>query len=83
MGMRNSKGYKCGKLPGFKKGWWEGVLTALPHLGGVLENIRQLNEDRNSKTWVPEMPIENPEAVKAYNQIMSDMISPTQYLNMS
>lgn len=83
MGMRNSKGYKNGKLPGFKKGWWEGVLTALPHLGGVLENIRQLNEDRNSKTWVPEMPIENPEAVKAYNQIMSDMISPTQYLNMS
>jgi hypothetical protein len=81
--MRNSKGYKCGKLPGLKEGWWEGVLTALPHLGGFLTNLEQLHKDRAASTWVPEMPIENPEAVRAYNQMMSDMISPTEYLSMS
>jgi len=37
MGMRNSKGYKCGKLPGFKFGW-DSALSMLPHVMSFMTN---------------------------------------------
>jgi hypothetical protein len=30
--MRNSKGYKCGKLPGYKEGLWKNIIGALPYV---------------------------------------------------
>lgn len=77
--------YKNGKLPKFNLGSKivDYSSAVAPHFFGFLTNLAQKNKDEYADKYIPEMPIENPEAVKAYNQIMSDMISPTQYLNMS
>lgn len=79
------KKYNCGKMPKFSLGSKIADYSSavLPHFWGFMTNLAQKNRDKYADSYVPEMEISNPEAIKAYNQVMSDMIDPTQYLNMS
>ena len=80
------KKYNCGKMPKFSLGSKIADYSSavLPHFWGFMTNLAQKNKDEYADYQnVPEMEISNPEAIKAYNQVMSDMIDPTQYLNMS
>lgn len=80
-----TKKYNCGKMPKFSLGSKIADYSSavLPHFWGFMTNLAQKNRDKYADSYVPEMEISNPEAIKAYNQVMSDMIDPTQYLNMS
>lgn len=79
------KKYNCGKMPKFSLGSKIADYSSavLPHFWGFMTNLAQKNRDKYADSYVPEMEISNPEAIKAYNQVMSDMIDPIQYLNMS
>ena len=80
------KKYNCGKMPKFSLGSKIADYSSavLPHFWGFMTNLAQKNKDEYADYQnVPEMEISNPEAIKAYNQVMSDMIDHTQYLNMS
>lgn len=68
MGMRNSKGYKCGKLPGFKFGW-DSALSMLPHVISFVTNQSQYNRAKNADTYAPDTYVDNAEGSKAVNEL--------------
>lgn len=78
MGMRNSKGYKCGKLPGFKFGW-DSALSMLPHVMSFMTNQSQYNRAKNADTYAPDTYVDNAEGVKAVNELAQLRYDATPY----
>ena len=68
MGMRNSKGYKNGKLPGFKFGW-DSALSVLPHIMSFTTNQSQYNRAENADIYAPDTYVDNAEGAKAVNEL--------------
>lgn len=68
MGMRNSKGYKNGKLPGFKFGW-DSALSMVPHIMSFATNMGQYNRARNAETYAPDTYVDNAEGRAAVNEL--------------
>lgn len=82
MKYNNGKGYKCGKLPKFEGGYWDGALLAIPNIAQILAAMQQYNKDKN-------MPVEatavTPDYSSARDQayaILGDMIPSRPYMNM-
>lgn len=69
MGMRNSKGYKNGKLPKCANGWWEKLLPMIPHWIEMAGNISQYNRAKEADTYAPDVYVDNPEGTKAVNTL--------------
>lgn len=78
MGMRNSKGYKCGKLPGFKFGW-DSALSMLPHVMSFMTNQSQYNRAKNADTYAPDTYVDNAEGAKAVNELAQLRYDATPY----
>ena len=78
MGMRNSKGYKCGKLPGFKFGW-DSALSMLPHVMSFMTNQSQYNRAKNADTYAPDTYVDNAEGAKAINELAQLRYDATPY----
>lgn len=68
-GMRNSKGYKCGKLPKFAAGTWDTVFSMIPHGLSLASNIAQYNRAKAADTYAPDTYVDNAEGVKAVNEL--------------
>lgn len=70
MGMRNSKGYKNGKLPGFARGLnWDAIFATIPHLTSLMGNISQYNRAKEADTYAPDVYVDNPEGTRAVNTL--------------
>lgn len=69
MGMRNSKGYKCGKLPKHANGIWDSIFSAIPHLTSFAGNLSQYNRAKEADTYAPDVYVDNPEGTKAVNTL--------------
>lgn len=68
-GMRNSKGYKCGKLPKFAGGTWDTVFSMIPHGLSLASNIAQYNRAKTADTYAPDTYVDNAEGSKAVNEL--------------
>ena len=68
-GMRNSKGYKCGKLPKFAGGTWDTVFSMIPHGLSLASNIAQYNRAKAADTYAPDTYVDNAEGAKAVNEL--------------
>lgn len=68
-GMRNSKGYKCGKLPKFAGGTWDTVFSMIPHGLSLASNIAQYNRAKTADTYAPDTYVDNAEGAKAVNEL--------------
>lgn len=68
-GMRNSKGYKCGKLPKFAGGTWDTVFSMIPHGLSLASNIAQYNRAKAADTYAPDTYVDNAEGSKAVNEL--------------
>lgn len=69
MGMRNSKGYKCGKLPKHANGMWDSIFASIPHLASFAGNLAQYNRAKEADVYAPDVYVDNPEGTKAVNTL--------------
>lgn len=69
MGMRNSKGYKNGKLPKCANGMWDSIFSMMPHLASFAGNLTQYNRAKEADTYAPDVYVDNPEGTKAVNTL--------------
>lgn len=69
MGMRNSKGYKNGKLPKCANGMWDSIFSTIPHLVSFAGNMSQYNRAKNADVYAPDVYVDNPEGTKAVNTL--------------
>lgn len=68
--MRNSKGYKCGKLPKYGLGTIaDYALATLPHLGSVMTNLAQYNRAKYADTYAPDTFVEDSLGRAAVNEL--------------
>ena len=73
--------YKNGKLPGFELGLiGEYALSALPHLGGLMENIIRQRRAENADTYAPNLYVDDAEGRAAVNQLANLRYDVTPYL---
>lgn len=70
-GMRNSKGYKNGKLPKFLNGAWDTVFSMIPHGISLANNITQYNRAKAADIYAPDTYVDNAEGAKAVNELAS------------
>ena len=68
--MRNSKGYKCGKLPKYGLGTIaDYALATLPHIGSVMTNLAQYNRAKYADTYAPDTFVEDSLGRAAVNEL--------------
>lgn len=79
--MRNSKGYKCGKLPKYGLGTIaDYALATLPHLGSVMTNLAQYNRAKYADTYAPDTFVEDSLGRAAVNELNNLRYDVTPYL---
>lgn len=78
-GMRNSRGFKNGKLPKCALGWG-GILATLPHLGSLATNLSQYNRVVNAETYAPDTYVDNAEGARAVNILGQQRFDDRPYL---
>ena len=83
MGMRNSKGYKNGKLPKCADGMWDNVFSVIPHLTSFANNLSQYNRAKNADTYVPDIYFDNAEGARAVNELAQLRFDANPYYNES
>lgn len=78
-GMRNSKGYKCGKLPKFAAGTWDTVFSMIPHGLSLASNIAQYNRAKTADTYAPDTYVDNAGGNAALNVMAGLRYDPRPY----
>ena len=79
--MRNSKGYKCGKLPKYGLGTIaDYALATLPHFGSVMTNLAQYNRAKYADTYAPDTFVEDSLGRAAVNELNNLRYDVTPYL---
>ena len=66
--MRNSKGYKCGKLPKYSLGL-DALATISPHIISGFGNWRGYKRAEKANVYAPDVYVDNPEGTKAVNTL--------------
>ena len=80
MGMRNSKGYKNGKLPKFVLGLSDRALSLIPHFASLVTNQNALREAQNMPVETKNTYVDNAEGRKSVNTLGSLRFDDTPYL---
>lgn len=83
MGMRNSKGYKNGKLPKFDIGTWQYANAIFPHAFGYLKNQELLNRVESSDRTAPQTQVPDAGASRAIDDMYTDRIDERDYLRQA
>ena len=79
MGMRNSKGYKCGKLPKLANGMWDTVFSMIPHGVSLASNLSQYNRAKEASVKASDTYADNAEGNAALNVMAGLRYDPRPY----